>query len=35
LSNDEVEDDTTMEVAEGETKSIFKKQYQSSKKTEI
>ena len=35
LSNDEVDDDTTMEVAEGESKSIFKKQYQSSTKTEI
>jgi hypothetical protein len=31
----EVEDDTTMEVAEGESKSIFKKQYQSSTKTDI
>ena len=35
LSNDEVDDDSTMEVAEGESKSIFKKQYQSSTKTEI
>jgi len=35
LSNTDVEDDTTMAVAEGESKSIFKKQYQSSKKIDI
>ena len=35
LNHQEVEDDTTMEVAEGESKSIFKKQYQSSTKTDI
>ena len=35
LTHDEVEDDTTMAEAEGESKSIFKKQYQSSSKIDI
>ena len=35
LTHDEVEDDTTMAEAEGESKSIFKKQYQSSTKIDI
>ena len=35
LTHDEVEDDTTMAEAEGEGKSIFKKQYQSSTKIDI
>ena len=35
LTHDEVEDDTTMAEAEGESKSIFKKQYQSYTKIDI